>query len=709
MTSSDKVNILVVDDLADKLLVLQSVLEELGENVVTADSGREALRQLLDRDFAVILLDVHMPIMDGFETAAMIRQRKRSRHTPIIFITAFNDEMHTAQGYSLGAVDYIPSPVVPEILRTKVRVFVDLFRMTEQVKRRAEEHIALARAEAARAAAEEATRRSTFLAEASRVLASSLDYEATLRGLSRLALPFLGDLSALTLLDSSGCPGPTEWAWVDPAGASGAASTTGTEGLPAPLAEALGRVLATGTTEFLPQIDPEFAAVPEANCPHGPLTSAVVMPLVARGRTLGALSLAMSHSGRRYGLADLTLAEDLASRAAVALDNARLYREVQEADRRKNEFLAMLAHELRNPLAPIRNAVHILRACGPDPTRLPGVRDMIERQVEHLVRLVDDLLDVSRITGGKIRLQMERVEMADVVAHALETSRPLLDARRHQLTVSPPSEPLPVHGDPVRLAQVLGNLLNNAAKYTEEGGRVWLSAAREGSAIVLRVRDTGVGIPPEMLASIFDLFTQVDRSLDRSQGGLGIGLTLVRRLVEMHGGSVQASSPGPGQGSEFVVRLPALVKQHAIQTPSNGQSEHPVFCRRRILIVDDNVDAAESLMLVLQRQGHDVRAAQSGQTALKTAADFAPQVVLLDLGLPGMDGFEVARRLRQKADAEPPLLLALTGYGRDEDRRRSREVGFDQHLIKPVDLDLLAALMAGLPVPSVAAPTAGRC
>jgi signal transduction histidine kinase/DNA-binding response OmpR family regulator len=700
MGDTEKLNILVVDDLPDKLLALKAVLEELDQNVITAWCGEEALRRVLEQDFAVILLDVNMPGMDGFETATLIRRRKKSAHTPIIFITAFTDEIHTARGYSLGAVDYIYSPVVPEILRTKVKVFVELFRMTQQVQRQADERVALARAQAAQAAAEEATRRSTFLAEASKVLSSSLDPETTLRGLLRLAVPFLGDLGVVTLTDDRGRWRHTELAWLGPGHETCARILVGDEAHRVPLEDLLQRVLAAGQPALIPDLNEKAAPThssPQKEAgsldPSFTLTSAVVVPLLARRKPLGALALAAGPSGRRYGPAELSLVEDLAGRAAIAMDNARLYQNVQEADRRKNEFLAMLAHELRNPLAPIRNAVEILRLYAPNHSELNKIRDMLQRQVQQLVRLVDDLLDISRITRGKIRLQTEPVDAVEVAARAVETCRPLLDARRHELTVSLPPEPLPVQADPVRLAQVLGNLLNNAAKYTKEGGHIWLTAERQAGEVVLRVRDTGIGIPAEILGSVFDLFTQADRSLDRSDGGLGIGLTLVRRLVEMHGGSVQVFSAGPNQGSEFVVRLPALTGP--LPVSANGVSHHPgKHPSHRVLVVDDNVDVADSLVLVLRGAGHEVQVAHDGSAALATAETFGPEVVLLDIGLPEMNGYEVARRLRERLAGKNMLLVALTGYGQKEDQRRSHEAGFDQHLVKPVDPEGLLGMLA---------------
>ena len=700
MAADDKVNILIVDDLPEKVIVLESVLAELGENLHIARSGTEALQQVLRHDYAVILLDVYMPDIDGYETAALIRQRRKSAHTPIIFITAIADELHKTQAYSLGAVDFILAPVVPEILRTKVKVFVDLFRMTEQVKRHADERVALAReqaareaAEAAQLAAEAANRRSTFLAEASTTLAGSLDVDVTVRNLARLVVPVLADLSAVSLAGEGG-PGPSELAWVD---RTAGGTSAGQGELPAALAEAVTRVLAGGPPGVLEgtALEPVQADRPRSLPLPFALTSAVVLPLRARDKVLGALALALGPSGRGFSLAERLLAEDLAGRAAVFLDNARLHRDIREADQRKNEFLSMLAHELRNPLAPIRNAVQIMGLQGSPPSTVQWAMEIIDRNVDQLVRLVDDLLDVSRITRGKIRLKPEPLDMAAVVAQAVELSQPLIESRRHKFTVSLPEEPVWVNGDGTRLAQVLANLLNNAAKYTDEGGRIWLNLVCENGDAVVRVRDTGVGIPPNMLASIFDLFTQVDRSLDRSQGGLGIGLTLARRLVEMHGGRVAVSSAGANQGSEFVVRLPVLARPPGPESAKNGDYDPAAGAApRRVLIVDDNVDGAQSLGLMLQLAGHEVCIVHDGPTALKTAPDFRPDVVLLDIGLPEMDGYEVARRLRELPELVDVLLVALTGYGQEEDRQRGREAGLHHHLVKPVDPSVLTRLLA---------------
>jgi two-component system CheB/CheR fusion protein len=382
--------------------------------------------------------------------------------------------------------------------------------------------------------------------------------------------------------------------------------------------------------------------------------------------------------------------------ATVDITDRKLAEEaLRDADRRKDEFLAMLAHELRNPLAPIRNAVQLLRRLGPSEPEIQWTREVIDRQVEHLVRLVDDLLDVSRITQGKITLKKEKVDLITIIGRALETSRPLIDSRKHRLTVSLPEQPLRLEGDTTRLTQVVSNLLNNAAKFTPEGGQIWLVAEAQNGQVVLRIRDTGMGIPEDLLPHVFDLFRQADRSLDRSQGGLGVGLTLVRSLLEMHGGTVEAYSDGPGRGSEFVVRLPAFAEPgEAVEDASAVESHMGNSACCRVLVVDDNSDSAESIALLLELNGHDVRMAHDGPAALEIARSFHPQVVVLDIGLPGMDGYEVAKRLRSEAPMQNVILIALTGYGQSEDRQRSIAAGFNHHLVKPVDPEVLQTLIA---------------
>ncbi|MBV9121955.1 MAG: response regulator, partial [Planctomycetes bacterium] len=421
-------------------------------------------------------------------------------------------------------------------------------------------------------------------------------------------------------------------------------------------------------------------------------------PVILRAKVAGFVELFQKTAQIQRQAEQLRQVERREFESKLAQENARLRQSeerLREEARRKDEFLAMLAHELRNPLAPIRNSAQVLRLLGQADPNLQRASDMIERQVAHLARMVDDLLDVSRITRGKVQLQKEPVELAPVLARAVETTRPLLDARRQELTVTLPPDPVVVEGDTTRLAQVVSNLLNNAAKYSEEGGHIRLTLERGLAQAVIRVRDHGLGIPADLLPRVFDLFTQGDRSLARSEGGLGIGLTLVKNLVEMHGGTVEAFSEGPGRGSEFVVLLPRLERGRGRRPGREAEPARVPTASRRVLVVDDNPDAAESLALLLRVEGHEVRTAHDGPAALKAATEFQPEVIFLDIGLPRVSGYEVARQLREQLGLKKVLLVAVTGYGQEEDRRRSREAGFDAHLTKPADPAALHELLAG--------------
>jgi len=366
---------------------------------------------------------------------------------------------------------------------------------------------------------------------------------------------------------------------------------------------------------------------------------------------------------------------------------------LRQADERKDEFLATLAHELRNPLAPIRNALEILRVAGDDPQKAQMAREMMQRQLAQMVRLVDDLLDVSRITTGKLAVRKEPLELQSVLRDAVEIVRPFIDARRHRFDCVLPDEPILVEGDRTRLAQVFSNLLNNAAKYTDPGGQILLSAAREGSDAVVRVRDNGVGLAPESLEHIFDMFVQVDRTLERSQAGLGVGLTLARRLVQLHEGVIEAHSDGTGRGSEFVVRIPLSYAR--IADVARAAEPARAGTGRRILLADDNIDFAASLGDLLSAQGHDVRIAHDGAEALRTAEAFHPEVAFVDIGMPKVHGYEVARRMRAAPGTARTLLVAVTGWGQENDRKRAREAGFDRHLVKPVDPGEIEAILEG--------------
>jgi signal transduction histidine kinase/DNA-binding response OmpR family regulator len=703
--AGDKVNVLIVDDQPDKLLALEAALGSLGENLVLARSGRDALRRLLEQDFAVILLDVNMPEIDGFETAALIRQHRRCTHTPIIFVTAFGDDMHTAQGYSLGAVDYILSPIVPDILRTKVRVFVDLFRKSQEIERHAEERVNLVREQAARAAAEESNRQLTFLSEATAAMTRHLSIDAIIGEINRVAVPFLGDFCAIALLDEKNEVSKCDAAWLSRSGRTASCRDDVWDKLPAGLRKAVQEVIDQRTNNLelgvlkMPAL-PTSDSGPTAEVSlESELRFSAILPLSARGHTIGALVLARKATGNGTSEGHLRLAEDFAGRASIAIDNARLYENVREHDRRKDHFLAMLGHELRNPLAPIRNAVEILRrheVAESDATLgTTQARDMIERQVTHMTRLIDDLLDVSRIANGKIRLRKERCDLTSIVLSTVEDYRTVIEQSGLELIVDVSAQSLWTAGDPTRLSQILGNLIHNAHKFTDEAGHilVGLRADRDGRSAILTVRDTGIGMDRETLRSIFDAFSQADRSLDRSRGGLGLGLALVKGLVELHGGTVCVSSEGLGRGTEFRVQLfldkspePAATK--STRAPSQGKA-----CR--VLVIEDNIDGAESMRMLLKHLGHDVRIAHSGPAGVVAATDWLPEVVLCDIGLPGgMDGYAVARALRENSNFDGLLLIALTGYGRDEDQQRAKEAGFDFHMTKPVDFNALQQAVA---------------
>ncbi|WP_374676203.1 response regulator [Ideonella sp.] len=653
---TEQAHILIVDDLPEKLLVFRTVLEDLGQPLVFARSGTEALKEVLAREFAVILLDVNMPDIDGFETASLIRRHRRSAHTPIIFITSYADELQTARGYSLGAVDYILSPVVPEILRSKVRVFVELHVLQKRIARQAEERIALAASAAALAVAEDAQRRSACLSEVSHALSGVLDPGQVLQALQARAVPVLaGGVSLLAPGDELAQAGQGRGAGAGP------------------------------------------AAVQD-------------WPLRQGDHTLGLLRFdAPTAMGEALG-------PEVAERVAVALAAAHLHQELQaeiaerrqaearlaEASRRKDEFIAMLSHELRNPLAPIRNAAEVIRRVAPEDKTLRWASDITDRQVRQLTRLVDELLDVARISQGKIVLQRAPLDLAALVADCVDAQRSAITARRQTLTQAVSSVPVWVNGDADRLRQVVGNLLSNAIKYTPEGGGLHVGIGLDGGQALLTVRDTGMGIEPDLLPRVFELFEQGPRTLDRSQGGLGIGLTLVQLLVQLHGGRVEAHSAGTGQGSEFRIWLPT---SGALAAPAPAPAvEAPVVPHRHILLVEDNVDVADTTATMLRLSGHTVCVVHGGAEAIDAVAGFTPDVVLLDIGLPHMDGYEVARRLRHTAACQGAWLVALTGYGQPADRQRGRDAGFDEHLLKPVDPSALDEIIARSARPAGSAP-----
>jgi signal transduction histidine kinase len=576
VNQEDKVNILLVDDQPGRLMSYDAILSVLGQNLVHARSGTEALQKLMEGDYAAILLDVNMPGMDGFETATMIHQHPRFEKTPIIFVTAVHvTDLDQLKGYQLGAVDYVYVPVVPEILRGKVEVLVELYRQRRELER--------------------LNRR---LAEANEDLA---DANAALQA--------------------------------------------------------------------------------------------------EKARELEALNATLAQANSELGQANRTLQAEVAERE-------RAQEALEAADRRKDDFLAMLSHELRNPLAAIQGAIELMHRKAIDDTQLVWARDVLSRQNRHLSRLIDDLLDVSRITMGKLTLHKEPVELRDVLQHAVETARPLVELRRHNLTLRLPDAPLHVKGDAVRLSQVVCNLLTNAAKYTDEGGHVELALEYEqgrdghGDAIV-KVKDNGRGIGKDVLDRLFEPSTHEERLNSGAHGGLGIGLIVVRGLVQMHGGSVEARSEGAGRGSQFTVRLPLLSTEEFKMTVAPTRDPLPAAAAAapaeenalRILVVDDNQDSACSMTLLLELQGHQVQVAHAGQAALQLAAQSNPDVILLDIGMPGMNGYEVAKHLRSQPAFADTLLIAVTGYGRASDVKQTESAGFDHHLVKPIDYDKLQSLL----------------
>ncbi|QDV37747.1 PAS domain S-box protein [Tautonia plasticadhaerens] len=542
----------------------------------------------------------------------------------------------------------------------------------------------------ARKRAEESVR---FLADSSASLAELVDYQSTLNRIANLAVGGFADWCVIDLIAEGG---RRERLAVTAAESEVEADARDADAAHRPADVAAGvvpHVLRTGE----PEVVFDLAEADPATAPQGAdrlarlrglgIRSYLCVPLLSRGRVIGGMTFLSSSARRRFGPAELQVAQNLAERVTAAIENAQLYRTLQEQDRRKDEFLATLAHELRNPLAPIRNGLQILRMDG-DTAEVAGeTLSMMDRQLRHITHLVDDLMDVARVSSGKVALRLERVPLRAIVDAAVETNRQSIEEAGHELGLRIPREPLVVEGDRTRLVQVLANLLNNAAKYTPQGGRISLGVARDDGHAVIKVADTGVGIPPEMLPKVFGMFTQVGTSLERSQGGLGIGLTLVKRLVEMHGGTVAAESPGPGQGSTFIVRIPLAAEAAALADIPPVAAAAPAGHRPDILVVDDNRDSAVTLARLLKMRGHRVKVAHDGPEALRLLATYRPQLILLDLGLPGMSGYEVARRIRESTELVGVTLAALTGWGQEEDRRRTREVGFDHHLVKPADPD----------------------
>jgi len=641
------VRILLVDDQPARLLTYESILSGLGVECVWAFSGTEALGRLLKDDFAVVLLDVNMPGMDGFEVARMVREHPRLERTPIIFVTAINvSELDQLRGYEVGAIDYIAVPVVPEILRSKVAVLVELHRRRDELRQL---NHALAEARAQRDA------------EHAKALASK---EAQLRAVFEHPTAVIVVLRAERNADDE----VVDWIYHEANASTLALFATTREAL-------IGRRL----HEVLP---PERAALARDRCTRVLLT--------------GEAAHYESRFGQRdflatmYSIGDdcvVSSGVDVTERVRAEAAMRQLQEALQETDRRKDEFLAMLAHELRNPVAPIGNVAEVLSRVLAGDEEKRTLAEIIRRQAMHLSRLLDDLLDVARVTQGRIELRRTVEPLAGCIHQALETAQPLVREREHRFTVSETFQTLHVNADRVRLVQAIGNIIINAAKYTPPGGDIRIRTFSENNRVAIEVSDTGVGITPEFLPKVFDLFAQGDRSLDRSQGGLGIGLAVCKKLVEMHDGTVTASSAGPGRGATFTIRLPLAVA--APDAAAKAQSSSAPT--RRVLIVDDNQDSADSLAMLLELDGHNVRAVYSAMDALEQVIAFAPEIVLLDIGLPGMNGYDVAQRIKEMP--HPPRLVAVSGYAQREDKERSAAAGFSAHLVKPVDVAALKRVL----------------
>jgi PAS domain S-box-containing protein len=668
----DAVNILLVDDEPRNLDALETILQSSDCTLIKAQTAEEALLAILQNEFAAIVLDIKMPGTSGLELARLIKQRKRSEHVPILFLTAHSlDEKEVLQAYGVGGVDFLNKPINPDILRSKIAVFANLFRTTRALASAVE---ALNAEVADRQQAQEQLRQAKDQLE-SRVLERTSELARANREVrdneERLRLALAVAQVATWEWDLATCrmrwSADPEIVFGFPPGGFGPNSQISHAIHPddkGVIEDALQRAMQSG----------EFEAEYRAVRPDGS-----VVWIADRGRVV--------HDTNSSPTRIVGVSVDLTRRK-------RLEEALLESDRRKNEFLATLAHELRNPLAPVRYAAKVLDLKGPTNRETQWAVQLIERQTKHMARLIDDLLDISRISRNTLELRKESVELAAVIATAVETAHPYMKRDGHELFVSIPSEPIYIVADPVRLAQVFSNLLDNAAKYSKHlngGGKIWLTAVQAGAYATVSVKDTGIGLAPEMLPKIFDMFTQVGRSIRQSEGGLGIGLSLAKRLVEMHGGNIEVSSEGLGKGSEFIVRIPlARRSQEESTAPADvlPAAEQPVS-QRRILIADDNRDVVETFEVMLQTLGYEVQTALDGFEALEKAEQFQPHAIVLDIGMPKLDGYETAKRIRQRPWGQDVVLVAVTGWGNENDKLKSADAGFNMHLVKPIDATTL--------------------
>jgi PAS domain S-box-containing protein len=621
--------ILLVDDDETKRYTIAKTLRRANYAVEEAGTGSEALRMVAMRPDLVIL-DVRLPDMDGFEVCRRLKSDPLTRGIPVLHVSStFVDIEDKVHGLESGADGYLTSVAEPLELIATVR--------------------ALLRARRAEDAAQLTNRQwqTTFDAISDGVMLLDGDGKVVQvnRTLERILDRPWGELVEKDLTSLLGAPSPEERPLFAQMLESGSRET---------------REVSLGTSWLRVNVDPIRDA-----------------ENVIKGA--------------------LCLVSDITGQKRLEMQLLRQAERLQEADRRKDEFLAMLAHELRNPLAPLSNALEIVGLPDVEVAEVAQALQIARRQIQYMARLLEDLLDVSRITRGKVELRKQVVGMGTIVTHAIETARPFISSHLHELSCSVPSEVIPVQGDPTRLEQIVANLLNNAAKYTEPGGHITVSLSREEGQAVVRVRDTGIGIAPEMQKHIFELFVQAEQSLDRSQGGLGIGLTLAHSLVELHGGTISVASEGLGRGTEFVVRLPVLAEKAIEPGESDDPASNAPTDRLRILLVDDQPDATQTLGKILQLRGHEIASVGDGPAAIDRVASWAPDIVILDIGLPGMDGYQVGQRLRERWGPERLRMVALTGYGGDEARNRSLRAGFDYHLVKPVNFDELYKVLEEIP------------
>lgn len=653
--------ILVVDDDELDRLAVRRCLQQsmLDVRLHEAESAAGALEEAATGAYDCILLDYYLP---GEDSLDMLRELQQvAPATPAVIFTGRGDEDIAVEAMKAGAADYLPkASLTPERLENAVRHAQRVWKNAE-ARRRAEGLLRL-------------------LSEAAQHLLEAADPQELVQGLWELVRePLAVDGSFALALDR---PGSTPL-------------VAAVAGLPR---EALDSLLQPGDASPSAAAGPvQLTDLQQSDDAHSAslraagVRACACYPLHAGETRLGTLCFA-SRRKDAFAADEQELLGTLARYATSALQRLRHIESMHESDRRKDEFLAMLAHELRDPLAPLANVLELIKHSHGDTQVLGMAQETMERQLGHLVHLVDDLLDVARITRGQLQLDRKPVELSAAMDQAAEMAAPLVEAAGLSLELARPAEPVWLEADPVRLVQVFGNLLINASKFNERGGHIVLAAERQGSDVVVTVSDTGIGIPPDKLRSIFDLFTQVPRGEARSQTGLGVGLTLVARLVAMHGGTVEASSEGPGRGSRFLVRLPVAAGDGAKPAPA-ARRETADDGGRRILIVDDNRDSAASLAMLLQMSGNTVREAYDGPEAIDAAREFRPDALLLDIGLPTLDGYEVCRRIREEPWGGDVLVIALSGWGQPEDRRKSKAAGFDHHLVKPVRHDQLTDLL----------------